>query len=349
MSKELHLLEDNSTGSMFSPDGYATLIGGAALLDRTDRGLVRFTGADRRDYLQGLLTNDIAALEPGAGCYTAMLTAQGRMIADMRVLEIGDALLASTQRSLAAPLRDRFDQFIFSEDVAVTDVSEATAQLTVLGPKAAAVVTAAFHDTGRLATLRPFENVRFDMGGAPVVVAGSDEFGIAGFDLFVDSVRAGEIQEALLRSGAAAVDLETALVRRIEAGRPEFLVDMDEDTIPLEAGIEDRAISQTKGCYVGQEIIIRVLHRGHGRVAKRLVGLLLNGNAQRGNVVRAGDRDVGKVTSVAHSPTLDRDIALAYVHRDFVAPGTDVSVVTSSGEARAEVAALPFVPDQQPS
>jgi tRNA-modifying protein YgfZ len=162
-------------------------------------------------------------------------------------------------------------------------------------------------------------------------------------------VRAGEIREAILRSGAATVDLETALVRRIEAGRPEFLVDMDEDTIPLEAGIEDRAISQTKGCYVGQEIIIRVLHRGQGRVAKRLVGLLLDGNAERGNVVRARDRDVGKVTSVAHSATLNRDIALAYVHRDFVAPGTEVSVVTSSGEARAEVAALPFVPDQRPS
>lgn len=334
---------------MFSPDGYAALIGGAALLDRTDRGLLRFTGADRRAYLQGLLTNDIAALEPGSGCYTAMLTAQGRMIADMRVLETGDALLAVTHRTLAAPLRDRFDQFIFSEDVAVTDVSAATTQLSVIGPNSVAVVTAAFRDNARLATLRPFENVRLEIGGAPVVVAGSDEFGVAGLDLFVDSTRVGEIRDAVLKSGALSVDVETALVRRIEAGRPEFLVDMDEDTIPLEAGIEDRAISQTKGCYVGQEIIIRVLHRGQGRVARRLVGLLLDGNAARGSVVRAGDRDVGKVTSATHSPTLNRDIALAYVHRDFVAPGTEVSVGTGSGGVRAVVAALPFVPDQRPS
>jgi folate-binding protein YgfZ len=348
MSKELHLLEDNSTGSMFSPDGYRALIGGAALLDRTDRGLLRFTGADRRSYLQGLLTNDIAALEPGTGCYSAMLTAQGRMIADMRVLETGDALLAATQRSLAASLRERFDQFIFSEDVAVTDVSEAIAQLSVIGPNAGAAVTAAFSNEARLATLLPFENVRLDAGG-PVVVAGSDEFGVTGFDLFVDSARAGEIRNALLQSGAAAVDLDTAFVRRIEAGRPEFLVDMDEDTIPLEAGIEDRAISLTKGCYVGQEIIIRVLHRGHGRVAKRLVGLLLDTKAERGNVVRAAGRDVGKVTSATHSPTLNRDIALAYAHRDFVAPGAEVSVVTTSGDARAVVAALPFIPDHRPS
>ena len=334
---------------MYSPDGYRALIEGAALLDRTDRGLLRFTGADRRSYLQGLLTNDIAALEPGTGCYTAMLTAQGRMIADLRVLETGDALLAVAQRSQAASLRDRFDQFIFSEDVAVADVSEATTQLSVIGPNALAVVSAAFAADARLVTLLPFENVRVDAGGLPVVVAGTDEFGVAGLDLFVDATRAGELRNALLVSGATAVDLDTAIVRRIEAGRPEFLVDMDEETIPLEAGIEDRAISQTKGCYVGQEIIIRVLHRGHGRVAKRLVGLLLDMKAERGGVVRAGGREVGKVTSATHSPALNRDIALAYVHRDFVAPGTEVTVVTSSGDARAVVAALPLVADQRPS
>ena len=334
---------------MFSPDGYRALIEGAALLDRTDRGLLRFTGADRRSYLQGLLTNDIAALEAGTGCYTAMLTAQGRMIADLRVLETGDALLAVAQRSQAASLRDRFDQFIFSEDVAVADVSEATTQLSVIGPNAVAVVSAAFASDARLVTLLPFENVRVDAGGLPVVVAGTDEFAVAGLDLFVDATRAGELRNALLVSGATAVDLDTAIVRRIEAGRPEFLVDMDEETIPLEAGIEDRAISQTKGCYVGQEIIIRVLHRGHGRVAKRLVGLLLDMKAERGGVVRAGGREVGKVTSATHSPALNRDIALAYVHRDFVAPGTEVTVVTSSGDARAVVAALPLVADQRPS
>jgi tRNA-modifying protein YgfZ len=336
---------------MFSLDGYRTLIAGAALLDRTDRGLLRFTGADRRGYLQGLLTNDIAALEPGTGCYTAMLTAQARMIADLRVLETGDALLAVTQRPLAAPLRERFDQFIFSEDVSVTDVSDATAQLSVIGPKAVDVVNAAFDGPGlaRFAALRPFENGRWNAAGVPVIVAASDEFGVAGFDLFVDSARAGELRDALLQNGASAVDLETAIVRRVEAGRPEFLIDMDEDTIPLEAGIEDRAISQTKGCYVGQEIIIRVLHRGHGRVAKRLVGLLLDRAAERGSVVRAGDRDVGKITSATHSPSLNREIALGYVHRDFTAPGTELAVASGSGDARAVVAALPLVPDQRPS
>jgi len=128
---------------------------------------------------------------------------------------------------------------------------------------------------------------------------------------------------------------------RIEAGVPVFHRDMDEDTIPLEAGIEGRAISLTKGCYVGQEVIIRVLHRGHGRVARKLVGLVFPDGAApgRGATVQSESRDVGKVTSAVWSPALQRPIALAYVHRDFITPGTNVVV----DDHTAEVTALPFV------
>ena len=116
---------------------------------------------------------------------------------------------------------------------------------------------------------------------------------------------------------------------------------MDEDTIPLEAGIESRAISFTKGCYVGQEVIIRVLHRGHGRVARKLVGLTLDGDAipAAGATIRSGDREIGHVTSSAASPALKTAIALGYVHRDFLEPGTTVSI----GDQGAVVTALPFV------
>ena len=116
---------------------------------------------------------------------------------------------------------------------------------------------------------------------------------------------------------------------------------MDEETIPLEAGIESRAISFTKGCYVGQEVIIRVLHRGHGRVARKLVGLTLDGDGvpEAGAAIRGGDREIGNVTSAASSPALQRPIALAYVHRDFLEAGTPVTV----GDQSATVTALPFV------
>jgi folate-binding protein YgfZ len=139
------------------------------------------------------------------------------------------------------------------------------------------------------------------------------------------------------------VDLDTFEVIRIERGVPRFLADMDEDTLPLEAGIEDRAISFTKGCYVGQEIIIRVLHRGHGRVARKLVGLMLDPGASapaRGAGIASGSREIGAVTSAVESPDLGRPIALGYVHRDFVQPGTAVEIAGIP----ASVAALPFIP-----
>jgi folate-binding protein YgfZ len=116
---------------------------------------------------------------------------------------------------------------------------------------------------------------------------------------------------------------------------------MDEETIPLEAGIESRAISFTKGCYVGQEVIIRVMHRGHGRVARKLVGLTLYGEQvpDAGATIRSGDREIGQVTSSTASPALRHPIALGYVHRDFLEPGTKVTIDDQS----AEVTALPFV------
>ena len=165
--------------------------------------------------------------------------------------------------------------------------------------------------------------------------------GEPGYDLFVDAARAEDLKRVLGATGASALDATIVDTLRIEAGVPKFHRDMDEDTIPLEAGIESRAISLTKGCYVGQEVIIRVLHRGHGRVARKLVGLTFEGDAvpQPLAAVSAGDRQIGHITSGVWSPGLQRPIALAYLHRDFVADGTQVAV----DGAPAKVAPLPFV------
>ena len=166
-------------------------------------------------------------------------------------------------------------------------------------------------------------------GGHPVIVARVTDTGEPGFDVFVEHGQADALRTKLQQAGAMPIDAATAETVRIESGVPLFHRDMDEDTIPLEAGIEGRAISLTKGCYVGQEVIIRVLHRGHGRVARKLVGLVVEGGSPVpvGATVRSGDREIGHVTSATISPALDRPIALAYVHRDFVQPGTPVVVV----------------------
>ena len=333
-------------------DQYRALREGAGLIDRSDRGRLLLTGADRRAYLQGLLTNDIAALTAGTGCYAAYLTAQGRMMADVRTFEMGDALLADLVGAVAPGVFDRWSQYIFSEDVTIEDLSESTAQLGIYGPRAAEVLDNALA-AGRLPgeptpsaqmleSMPLYANSRWNLGAAPVFVLRSDDAGVMGFDVVVTSDRRKDLEGLLTSEGAVAVEAEAALACRVEAGRPLFRVDMTEETIPLEAGIEDRAISLTKGCYVGQEIIIRVLHRGQGRVARRLVGLALDPSAAvpvRGEPIRAGDREVGSITSAVQSPALGRPIALGYVHRDFVAPGT--SLIVAGGPAT--VSAVPFV------
>ena len=307
-------------------------------------------GADRRNYLQGLLTNDIVALTAGTGCYAAYLTAQGRMIADMRVFELGDALLVDLEASVGAAVRSRWEMFIFSEDVRVEDWSESMAQFGVLGPRAgellSEILAGADATSAALATrldsMPLHANARFTFETTPVILLRGDDAGVPGFDVVVPVSSAVAFETRLLGSGGVSVSADAVDVCRVEAGRPRFGVDMNADTIPLEAGIEDRAISLTKGCYVGQEVIIRVLHRGHGRVARRLVGLALPGShavPERGTTVRAAEREVGVITSAVQSPALGHAIALAYVHRDFTAPGTAVTV---DGKP-ATVSALPFV------
>lgn len=327
------LKQDNSSG-------YEALRRGAGLPDRTDTGRILVTGADRRSYLQGLLTNDIAALTPGTGCYAVMLTAQGRMMTDMRVLELGDSVLLDLPLTVAASIRDHLDRFIFSEDAQVEDVTGKRAEVGIFGPDASDVLVKAGTQGAVPSSL--FESTRVRLAGADAIIVRSDDAGIPGYGVLVDAAHADAVTAALLAAGAVRVTREDAEAVRIESGRPRFGIDMDADTIPLEAGLEARAISRSKGCYVGQEVIVRVQDRGHGRVAKRLVGLTFDADAPvpaAGARILSAEREIGRVTSAIRSPALVRPIALGYVHRDFVEPGTGVGV----DGARAVVTGLPFV------
>lgn len=287
---------------MFSLDGYRALRTTGGVVRRIDRGVLSITGRDRATWLQGLVTNDVLALAEGQSCYAAYLTPQGRMITDMNVVARADRLLLDVPASLAAALRDRLDGLIFAEDAQVADVSAAMLVVEIYG--------------GRNQTLI--------------------------------------LDRAATLPDLPEVDLETFEVFRIEAGIPKFLVDMNEETIPLEAGIEDRAISFTKGCYVGQEVIVRVTHRGGGRVAKKLVrwragasapataaaGAPAGAPATAAGVAKivSGDREIGRVTSAAFSPTLNQLVGLGYVHRDFVETGTNVTLVWDDARSEAVIA-----------
>jgi folate-binding protein YgfZ len=315
-----------------------------AYLDRSDdRGRLVVSGQDRATYLHGLLTNDITALKPGTGCYAAYLTPQGRMISDLCCYELGDVMLLTMDRAATATVLGKLDQFIFGEDVTLGDVTDTFAQIAVVGPDAEGVVAALLDDVAveMFSSLGEHGNRRAHFRGQSAIVTRISDAGENGYDVYVDRQRADEFRVALTAAGVPALDEETANAIRIESGVPQFHRDMDEDTIPLEAGIESRAISFSKGCYVGQEVIIRVLHRGHGRIARKLVGLTLAGAdvPNPGAPVRSETADVGHVTSSTASPALGRPIALAYVRREFVEPGTLLNV----NGVEAVVTGLPFV------
>ena len=290
---------------MFSLDGYRALRTTGGAVRRVDRGVLAVAGRDRAAWLQGLVTNDVAALADGQGCYAAYLTPQGRMITDMNVLARGARLLLDVPAPLAASLRDRLDGLIFTEDVQVSDESARLSVWTVVGPGSGLPST----------TLRA--------GRAPCSA------------LTVFAVRG----ESPLSPMPPEVDLDTYEVVRVEDGVPKFLVDMNEETIPLEAGIEDRAISFTKGCYVGQEVIVRVTHRGGGRVARKLVRWKAGAFAPEVPLGEArilnGDRDIGRVTSAVVSPAQSAIVGLGYVHRDFADSGTKVTLVWNDARAEA--------------
>ena len=328
---------------MNAADEYFAARSGAGMIDLGARGRIVVRGADRKTFLHALLTNDIALLSAGTGCYAALLTPQGRMIADMNVFELGDVMLIDVRREVKDVLLQRFDQLIFSEDVQLGDVSDAWGCIAVYGPLAAAVAGGLVD--ADLAGFRPFQNARFEHAGELVVAARRDALGLTGFLLFGDGGAMPGMAQALQAAGAAALQPETVEALRVEAGEPAFLVDMGNDTIPPEAGIEAAAVSYQKGCFPGQEVLVRVRDRGHGKVARKLVGLTIDAETAPapGSVIVGGEKEIGHVTSCVISPAIGKPIALGYVHRDFVEPGTAVSVVAAGATLSATVTELPFV------
>jgi len=330
---------------MDRPDDDDAIREGAAIGAISARLQIAVAGSDRASFLQGLLTNDIQALTPGTGCYAAWLTPQGRMLTDMHVLESGSMILLDVPAATMAPTLERLEQFLFSEDVRIGSLADALTGVWVHGPQAAATIERTLDAARGLADWLNYQHTQLEFGGEPVSVARIDQLGVPGYCIYVDRAREPQLASALQTAGAVAVRAEALELARIEAGYPLFGVDMTETTIPLEAGIESRAISLTKGCYVGQEIIIRVLHRGGGRVAKKLVGLRIDGpvGARRAVPLRLffGDREIGEITSVAESPRAGT-VALGYVHRDFTAAGTAIHVAAGAERRSATVTERPM-------
>ena len=327
---------------MTHPDAYQSIREGAVIGAISPRRQLAVAGNDRASYLQGLLTNDIQALAPGTGCYAAWLSPQGRMLTDMHVLESGGMILLDLPAEQADATLQRLEQFLFSEDVRLGSFAESLTGVWVHGARAAAVLERALEGAQGLTDWSDYRHTQFEFNGEPVSVARIDQVGVPGYCVYLARASEPPFRAALQSGGAVPADAEALEAARVEAGYPVFGIDMTDDTIPLEAGIEQRAISLTKGCYVGQEIIIRVLHRGHGRVARKLVGLRVAGaRPERGAKLYLGDREVGHVTSAAESPRTGA-IGLGYVHRDFTAPGSAVEIESATGRVPVTVTERPI-------
>ena len=305
---------------------------GAGLVDRSERGKLALSGAGAIEFLNGQVTNELADLRAGEGRYAAFLTHKGKMLGDLRILAVGEGdaapqeLLLDTERVALQALFDMINRFKVGYEVQLHKRTLQRGLLSLIGPESASVAGAA-----RLGRAE-HDSVTVELEGVGCLAVRTD----AGVDLICEAEDTGRLTDVLLERGAASVSTEAAECVRIESGRPRFGIDIA-DTIPQEAGLNERAVSFTKGCYVGQETVARLHYRG--KPNRHLRGLRLSAPALGGMEIYLGERSVGRVGSVASSPDLG-PIALALLRRE-AAPGAQVGV----GEAAiaAEVVELPFV------
>jgi len=306
-------------------DEYRALTEGCGLVDRAGRGRLALTGPERREFLHGQVTQDIETLEPGHGRYAALLTHKGKMLSDLRVLDLGDELLLSCERAGLQELFNMIRRYKLGADVELHKRTLEMGELSLIGPDARRIAGAT--------ELGPDEhdNVRATIGEHDVILVATD----LGVDVFCDAEATEGVRGTLLAAGAVEVTEAAAELVRVERGRPRYGVDVDDNTIPQEAGLNERAVSFTKGCYVGQETVARLFYRG--KPNRHLRGLKLSAPVEPGTPLRLGEKEVGRVTSVAVSPA-HGPIGLALVRRQ-AEPGATISV---GEDATAEVVELPF-------
>jgi folate-binding protein YgfZ len=289
------------------------------LVDRSERGKLALTGPQAKELLSGQVTNDIEALSPGTGCYAALLTNKGKMLADLRALDSGDELWLDTERAGLQALFDSLRRGAVGWDAQLHKRTLEQALLALVGPGAEEAVGGPVGPE--------HANRGAQLGGAHVLLVATD----LGVDVVCSAEDADRVRGAL---DVPEVPEAAAEVLRVESGRPRYGIDLDDATIPQEAGLNDRAVSFTKGCYVGQETVARLHYRG--KPNRQLRGLRLSTPVASGTPLVLGEREVGRVGSSVVSPRHGA-IALALVRRE-----ASVGDELAAGDARAVVSELPF-------
>jgi folate-binding protein YgfZ len=364
-------------GKMFVQDGWSvpanygdTLLeyasvreGGAGLIDLSPRGRLLVSGTEAIQFLNGLITNDMKTLAENSWMLAAFPSVQGRLIASVRVIRLPDeqtdqttsaelprlgprgnvcpTFLIDTEPATSERVLKTIERFTLAGDFRVRDVTAQTALLTVQGKKSANVVRLVFGEAAPGLAGKGMLKIAWQE--SEVTMLGATHTGEDGFDLVVNAGAASTLWDALHAAGARPVGYDALEILRIEAGLPRYGSDMDETNVVTEAALDD-AVSYTKGCYVGQEIIARIKYRGH--VAKKLSGIKFTEAVKvaAGAAIKSVDnKEIGRITSTTYSPHLGRTVALGYVKYDYLAPETQVIVTAELGDMEARIAELPFV------
>ncbi|HEV3046050.1 MAG TPA: glycine cleavage T C-terminal barrel domain-containing protein [Solirubrobacteraceae bacterium] len=324
-------------------DEHRVLVEGCGLVDRSERGKLALTGPDALEFLNGQVTNELIGLEPGEGRYAAFLTHKGKMLGDLRVLVVegrdgggpegagprAPELLLDTERAALQALFDMIRRFKVGYRVELHKGTLERGLLSLIGPASEAALGDAL--AGSRLGADEHDNAPIELGGVAALAVRTD----VGADLLCESADTERLAGALRARGARTVSEAAAECLRIERGRPRYGIDLDDSVIPQEAALNERAVSFTKGCYVGQETVARLYYKG--KPNRHLRGLALSEPARGGEELLLGDRVVGRLTSVTVSPAFG-PIGLALVRRE-AEVGSNLAI---AGEATATVVELPF-------
>ncbi|MGH7318003.1 MAG: aminomethyltransferase family protein [Candidatus Rokuibacteriota bacterium] len=309
------------------------------VIDRSSRGKIEATGRDRVSFLQGMLSNDVKGLAPGEGCAATFLDAHGKIVSLLAVHCLPDRLVLEMEGGLIAPTLAALDRFLISERVEFEDVSERLGIFTLAGPAARPTVERILEQA--VPELRPYQHMQVTREGLDVRMARSEEPGEVTYDLWVVRDGLARLWERALSLGVQPVGRQAWNILRVEAGVVWHGVDVDASTLLLEAPLE-HTYSLNKGCYIGQEVVARIIYRGH--VNRKIVGFVFPAARcpASGDRIAVEGHEVGRLTSAIVSPALGRGLALGFLRREHWEPGTKVEILAEGGPLTAEVADLPF-------
>lgn len=321
---------------------YEAIRNAAALLDLSLVAKFQVSGKNAVPFINGLITNDVKSLQAGEGTLAAFLNVQGKVVSICRFYQTGEHLLIECDGANRETLFKNLSRFVPAGEFFLQDVTDDLALLSLQGPIAAELLLPL---TVQAVEAEPeYRNYHTNINGTDVLITAHSRAGVAGFDLFVPVAAKAEVQQTLRQRGAKLAGSEALEIARLEAGIPREGVDVTENNILLEAGYE-KAVSYTKGCYLGQEIIARIHWRG--QPARQLRGLLIEADEPpvKGTELWAADgKKVGEITSSVRSFALEQIIAMGYVHRYYLTTGTDFTLKRDGSEqGRATLTEMPFV------